>query len=54
MHKVNREAYQKLELIMEKMLETNPIPNPENTMESFKHREQVRQTAEEIVLLEIV
>ncbi|WP_395939502.1 TnpV protein [Clostridium sp. DJ247] len=54
MHKVNKEAYGKLELIMEQMLKTNPIPNPENTMESFKYREQVKQTAEEIVLLEIV
>ncbi|MFC3923253.1 TnpV protein [Clostridium punense] len=54
MHKVNKEAYGKLELIMEQILKTNPIKNPKNTMESFKYREQVKQTAEEIVLLEIV
>ncbi|WP_416232318.1 TnpV protein [Clostridium kluyveri] len=54
MHKVNQEAYQKLELIIEQILKKNPVQNPETTVESFKYREQVKQTAEEIILLEIV
>ncbi|OSA94620.1 UNVERIFIED_ORG: hypothetical protein B2H93_08160 [Clostridium botulinum] len=54
MHQVNEEAYQRLEILMEQMLKTNPIQNPENTMENFKHREMIKETAEEIVLHEIV
>lgn len=54
MHQVNEEAYNQLELIMEQMLQKNPIKNPQNTMESYKHREQVKAAAEETVLNEIV
>ncbi|WP_084757127.1 MULTISPECIES: TnpV protein [unclassified Clostridium] len=54
MHQVNEEAYQRLEVLMEQMLKTDPIMNPENTMESFKHRKRIKETAEEIVLHEIV
>lgn len=54
MHQVNEEADQRMEVLMEQMLKTDPIVNPENTMESFKHRERIKETAQEIVLHEIV
>ncbi|MFQ9978451.1 TnpV protein [Clostridium cadaveris] len=54
MHQVNEEAHQRLEILIEQMLKTDPIMNPENTMESFKRREKIKETAEEIVLHEIV
>jgi len=54
MHQTNEKAHQRLELITEQMLKTDPIPDQKNTMESFHHREKIRQTAEEIVLHEIV
>ncbi|OOP72809.1 hypothetical protein CBEIBR21_13395 [Clostridium beijerinckii] len=54
MHQVNEEAHQRLEILIEQMLKTDPIMNPENTMENFKHREKIKETAEEIVLHEIV
>lgn len=54
MHQVNEEAYQKLEMLQEQMLKANPIPNPEDTYQTYQHRDMIRTQAEEIVLKEIV
>uniref|UniRef100_UPI0038BCFA85 TnpV protein n=1 Tax=Maledivibacter halophilus TaxID=36842 RepID=UPI0038BCFA85 len=54
MYKVNQEAHQMMQLLQEQMLETEPIPNPENFYESYKHREMIRTRAEEMVLQQIV
>jgi len=54
MHQVNEEAYQKLEMLQEQMLKVNPIPNPEDTYQTYQHRDMIRTQAEEIVLREIV
>lgn len=54
MYKVNEEAHRMMGILQEKMLAKEPIPNPENFYESYKHREMIRAMAEEIVLKEIV
>lgn len=54
MYKVNEEAHQMMEVLQEKMLAKEPMPNPENFYESYRHREMIRTMAEEIVLKEIV
>uniref|UniRef100_UPI0038CD4DB4 TnpV protein n=1 Tax=Vallitalea guaymasensis TaxID=1185412 RepID=UPI0038CD4DB4 len=54
MYKVNEEAHQRMELLQQLMLTTEPIKNPENFYESYRHREMIRTRAEEIVLHEIV
>jgi hypothetical protein len=54
MYKVNEEAHQMMEVLQEKMLAKEPIPNPENFYESYKHREMIRTMAEDVVLKEIV
>ena len=54
MHRVNEEAYDRLDTMMEQMLKTNQIPNQSNTMESYRHREMLKTTAEEIILHELI
>uniref|UniRef100_UPI0036F2AB51 TnpV protein n=1 Tax=Clostridium faecium TaxID=2762223 RepID=UPI0036F2AB51 len=54
MLKVNEEAYNKMDLLMEQMLKEDPITNPMNTMETYKKKEQKKMVAEEIILKEIV
>jgi hypothetical protein len=54
MQKVNEEAQGRMEVLQEQMLKTDPIPNPQNFYESYKHREMIRTSAEEIVLHEII
>src|SRR5665647_2808795 len=54
MHKVNKEAWERMELLQEQMLKVDPVINPNNTYQSYQHREMIRTRAEEIVLHEIV
>lgn len=54
MHKVNEEAYQMLETLSEQRLTKDPVPNPQDTFEGYRHRQMIKDTAEEIVLREIV
>lgn len=54
LYKVNKETHQMMEVLQEKMLVKDLIPNPENFYESYKYREMIRVMAEEIVLKEIV
>ncbi len=54
MHKVNDVANDRLDAIANKMLQTNPIPESDDTMESFGHRQMIHDTAEEIVLNEMI
>uniref|UniRef100_UPI0038BCAB81 TnpV protein n=1 Tax=Maledivibacter halophilus TaxID=36842 RepID=UPI0038BCAB81 len=53
-HKVDKEAKERLERIMKQLLEKDPIPNPMNTMESAKHRMMIKTMAEEIIQGEII
>uniref|UniRef100_UPI0037099548 TnpV protein n=1 Tax=Clostridium perfringens TaxID=1502 RepID=UPI0037099548 len=53
--KLNQEAENRMEIIMEELLQGSlKIENPEDTMEAWKKRVQAREIAEEIVLKEIV
>lgn len=52
--KINDAAHERLDLIINQMLAKDPIEDPNNFMESYQHREQIRRSAEEIVLSEIV
>lgn len=52
--KVNDEAKERLDLIVNQMLAKDPVKDPNNFMESYQHKEQIRRSAEEIVLNEIV
>ena len=54
MHRVNEEAHNYLNTIMEQMLKNDPIPDPSDTYRSYQHRMQLMATAEEITLAEIV
>ncbi|MFT9495051.1 MAG: TnpV protein [Anaerosolibacter sp.] len=54
MHQVNQEAWEMLEVLQNQMLIAEPIPNPEETYQSYRHREMIKTRAEEIVLEEIV
>jgi hypothetical protein len=54
MYKVNEEAHQMMKILIKQLLAKEPIPNPENFYESYKHRQMIRTMAEEIVLKEIV
>ncbi|WP_352168801.1 TnpV protein [Proteiniborus sp. MB09-C3] len=54
MHKVDEEAKLKLEVIEKQMLKKDPVSNPMDTYESYRHRDMIRREAEEIVLKEIV
>lgn len=52
--KVNDEAKERLDLIVNQMLAKDPVKDPNNFWESYQYKEQIRRTAEEIVLDEIV
>ena len=54
MSKVNEEAHQRVEVILEQLEKEKPLTNPMNTILSYKERMQWQQIAEEIVLNEIV
>ena len=52
--KVNDEAKERLDLIMNQMLAKDPVKDPNNFMESYQHREQIRRSAEEILFNEFI
>jgi len=54
MHKANEEAYERLDTIVNQMLQTDPILEMEDTIKSFRHRQKIHYTAEEIVLNEMI
>ena len=54
MHRADREAVEKLELITQQMLQTDPMPETEDIMVKTRHLNSIRSAAEEIVLNEIV
>lgn len=53
-HKVNEEAYEMLDIIMNQHMRKHPPVNPGYTMEMWKLREQAKMVAEETVLMDIV
>nr|WP_235715979.1 TnpV protein [Acetivibrio cellulolyticus] len=54
MHKVQEEAVERIENILQQMLMENQIPKTEDIMEKTRHMNSLRATAEEIVLNELI
>ncbi len=54
MHKVQTEATVKVEAMTQQMLEKDPLPQTEDTLERTRHYNSLKQTAEEIVVREIL
>ena len=54
MHRVQSEATEKIESLIQEMLKTDPLPNSEDTMERTRHYNSLKLSAEEIVIREIV
>ena len=54
MHKVQDEATEKIETLIQQMLETEPLPKTEDTLERAKHYNSLKLSAEEVVIREIV
>ena len=52
--KINEEAYEMLDVIVEKYLENHKPKNPHSTMEMWKLRQQAQMQAEEIVLASVI
>lgn len=50
--KVNEQAKERLNIIINQMLAKDPIKDPNNFMESYQHQEQIRRSAEEILINE--
>lgn len=54
MHRAHREAVEKIEHIIQQMLEAEPMPVTEDILEKTRHLNSLRSAAEEIVLHEII
>ncbi|WP_408626143.1 TnpV protein [Anaerocolumna cellulosilytica] len=54
MLQIQNQAEEMMEQLQEKMLKEDPIRNPQDTMETYRHRQRIHDQAEEIVLREIV
>ena len=54
MHQVNEEAWNRMEHLQNLMLQREPLENPSDTYQSYRHREMIKAQAEEIVLREII
>lgn len=49
-YNVNEEAYKKLNDITKELLKKEPIKDQSNFWETAQHKEQIKRTAEEIIL----
>src|SRR5690625_3312480 len=54
MHKVDKEDKERLEILEKQLLKKNPIKDPEDFYQTYRHRQMIRDMAEEVVLKEIV
>ncbi|MGV8149452.1 MAG: TnpV protein, partial [Alkaliphilus sp.] len=54
MHQADKEAWEKMQLLRSQLLKEEPVPNPQDTYQSFRHREMIRIRAEEVVMREVV
>ena len=50
MHRVNKEALIQIEALTQQMLQKEPMPDTEDTLERTRHLNSLRQSAEEIVI----
>lgn len=53
-HQVEQEALERLEQLSEQLLRLHPMPQTEDTLVRTRHLNQIKSTAEELVLNEIV
>ncbi|ASA23389.1 TnpV protein [Paenibacillus donghaensis] len=53
-HQVEKEALERLEQLSEQLLRLQPMPQTEDTLVRTRHLNQIKSTAEELVLNEIV
>lgn len=53
-HRVDEEATEKMISLEDELLQSNPIPDPNEYLATVQHRNMIRAQAEEIVLREIV
>ncbi|RAU95344.1 TnpV protein [Paenibacillus sp. YN15] len=54
MHQVEQEALEKMEQLTDQLLRLQPMPRTDDTLERTRHLSQIRNTAEELVLNDIV
>lgn len=54
MHRVNEEALVQIEALTQQILQKEPMPDTEDTLEQTRHLNCLRRSAEEIVLCELV
>ncbi|MFS0723669.1 TnpV protein [Paenibacillus sp. 1P07SE] len=54
MHQVEQEAQAKLEQLMEQLLRLRPLPQTDDTLKRTRHLNQIKETAEELILNDIV
>ncbi|MBG9795490.1 hypothetical protein ABD76_24745 [Paenibacillus dendritiformis] len=54
MHQADREANEKIEQLTEQLLRFRPMPQTEDILERTRHLNQIKSTAEELVLNDIV
>lgn len=54
MHRVNEDALKQIEVVTQQMLQKEPMPDTEDTLERTRHLNSLRRSAEEIVLRKMV
>ncbi|WP_036712402.1 TnpV protein [Paenibacillus ehimensis] len=54
MHQVEQEAHEKMHTLTEQLLRLHPMPQTEDTLERTQHLNQIKSTAEELILSDIV
>jgi len=54
MHQVEQEALERMEQLTEQLLRLQPLPQTDDTLERTRHLNQIKATAEELVLNDIV
>ncbi|OZQ77441.1 TnpV protein [Paenibacillus odorifer] len=53
-HNVEQEALERMEQLTEQLLHLRPIPKTDDTLERARHLNQIKSTAEELVLNDIL
>ncbi|QQZ61130.1 TnpV protein [Paenibacillus sonchi] len=54
MHQIDQEANERMQQLTDQLLRLQPIPQTEDTLERTRHLNQIKSTAEELVLNEII
>ncbi|MEK4149351.1 TnpV protein [Robertmurraya sp. FSL W8-0741] len=54
MHQVEQEAHTKMDILTEQLLKLHPLPKTEDILERTRHLNQIKSTAEELLLNDII